>query len=147
MFWKKNEQSFRKFLTFRCNKKCVFSLSFFFETIIEQRTRNSSLGHSVLKLKASVSLHKWVSSSIYPWSSLEVGDEGCIGRRRKLLCFCQSPKKYVMHAWQNSIVVWLLGQFSCLSPSTKELTDLPPVSPQATDKKVSRLSVWVLVRD
>ena len=32
-----------------------------------------------------------------------------------------TPKNYTTHAWHNSIVVWLLGRYSCSSPSTKEL--------------------------
>ena len=40
-----------------------------------------------------------------PWSSLVVGDEGCIVRSRKLLCLCQTPKNYAAHAWHYSIHV------------------------------------------
>ena len=39
------------------------------------------------------------------WSSLVVGDEGCIGPSRKLLCTCQTPNNYAAHAWHHSIQV------------------------------------------
>ena len=41
------------------------------------------------------------------WSTLVVGDEGCIGPSRKLLCLCypHPPKKYATHAKDNSIAV------------------------------------------
>ena len=54
------------------------------------------------------------------WSSLVVGDEGCIGPSKKLL-FMLNQKNYATHAWHNAIIVWLLGLSSCSSPSTKEL--------------------------
>ena len=61
----------------------------------------------------------------YPWSSLVVGDEGCISPRRKLLCLCSTPKNYATHTWHSSIiVVWLLGQSSCSSLFSNELPGL-----------------------
>ena len=40
-------------------------------------------------------------------------DESC--------CVYVKPKNYATHAWDNSLIVWLLGRSSCSSPSTKEL--------------------------
>ena len=57
-------------------------------------------------VKILLSFFHWRAPS---WSSLEVGDDGCIGPSRKLLCLCQAPKIYAAHAWHNSIHVWLLG--------------------------------------
>ena len=31
-----------------------------------------------------------------------------------------NPQKYALHAWQHSMLVWLLGRSICTSPSTKE---------------------------
>ena len=62
---------------------------------------------------------RFVSSN--PWCSLVVGDEGCIGPSRRLLCLSQTPQNYVAHTWHNSIHVWLLGRSSSSSPSTKKL--------------------------
>ena len=41
--------------------------------------------------------------------------------KQKAVVFVLNPKNYATRAWHNSIVVWLLGQSSCSSPSTKEL--------------------------
>ena len=60
----------------------------------------------------------------YPRSSLVAGDEGCIGPSGKLNGLCQTPKNYAAHAWHYSTHVWLLGQSSCSSPSTKDIHDL-----------------------
>ena len=38
--------------------------------------------------------------------------------------YVKSPQNYALHAWQHSILVWLLGQSICSSPSTKELHGL-----------------------
>ena len=38
----------------------------------------------------------------HPWSSLIVGDEGCIGQSCKLLCFKQTEKNCVPHVWPPS---------------------------------------------
>ena len=67
---------------------------------------------------------------IYPktWSSLVVGDEGCIGPSGKLLCSCETRKHYAAHAWHHSIHAWLLSRSSCSSPSTKELHELNELS-------------------
>ena len=46
-----------------------------------------------------------INFNAVPWSSLVVGDEGCIGPSRKLLCVMLNPKNHVTHAWHNSIVV------------------------------------------
>ena len=59
---------------------------------------------------------QWVFS-VGAWSSLVIGDEGCIGPSRKLLCLCQTPTNYAAYTWQNSIVVCMFGRSSCSSPS------------------------------
>ena len=41
--------------------------------------------------------------------------------KQKAVVFVLNPKNYATHAWDNSIVVWLLGESSCSSPSTNEL--------------------------
>ena len=38
--------------------------------------------------------------------------------------YVKSPQNYALHAWQHSILVWLLGQSIWSSPSTKELHGL-----------------------
>ena len=43
--------------------------------------------------------------------------------KQKAVVFMLNPKIYATHAWHNFIVVWLLGQFSCSTPFTKELHD------------------------
>ena len=40
-------------------------------------------------------------------------DEGCFSPCGKLLCQWQTPKNYAAHAWQHSILVWLLAWSSC----------------------------------
>ena len=53
---------------------------------------------------------------VEPWSSLAVENEGWIGPSRKLLHLCENQIIYATHAWHNSIVFWLLGWSSGLSP-------------------------------
>ena len=63
---------------------------------------------------------RFVSSN--PWSSLVVGDEGCIGPSRKLLCLCQTCQKlctngiipYMFDCWANPVVHLLLLKSSML---------------------------------
>ena len=53
-----------------------------------------------------------------PWSSLEVGDDGCVGPSGKLLCLGMSnPQKNMLHMHYT---IPFLFDF-CPSPSTKEL--------------------------
>ena len=40
---------------------------------------------------------------VKPWSSLVVGDVGCIGQRRKLLCLRQTPQNYAAQSWHYSV--------------------------------------------
>ena len=57
-----------------------------------------------------------------PWSYLVEGDERYIGPSGKLLCLWQPPKiMQHIHAWQHSILAWLLGRSGCSSPTIKEL--------------------------
>ena len=61
-----------------------------------------------------------VSPGADAWSSLVVGDEGCIGPSGKLLCLLyQTPKNYA-HTMQylHGIIPYI---FDCLSPPTIEL--------------------------
>ena len=51
-------------------------------------------------------------------SSLVEGDEGCIGQEVNC-CVYDKPYKNLQHMY--SILIWLLGQSICSSPSTKEL--------------------------
>ena len=44
--------------------------------------------------------------------------------KQKAVVFILNPKNYATHAWHYSIHVWLLGQSSCLSPTSKKLHDL-----------------------
>ena len=41
--------------------------------------------------------------------------------KQKAVVFMLNPKMYAKHAWNNFIVVWLLGRSCCSSPSSKEL--------------------------
>ena len=50
-------------------------------------------------------------------------DEGRIGPCGELLCLWQTPTNSASHAWQHFILIWLLGQSICSSPSTEELHD------------------------
>ena len=78
-------------------------------------------------------------SPTFPRSSLVEGDEGCIGPSGKLMCLWQPPKYYAAHAWHHSILVWLLDQSGCSSP-TKELHDLTHlISPPSTGASPGRL--------
>ena len=61
----------------------------------------------------------WTSGGT--WSSLVIGEEGCIGPSRKLLCLWRTPKNYAANAWHYSIHVLLMCPSSCSYPSTKEL--------------------------
>ena len=40
-----------------------------------------------------------------PWSSLVVGDEGCIDPSGKLLCLCQTPQNNAANARNHSMHV------------------------------------------
>ena len=80
--------------------------------------------------KAFVRLLAKESSSCYPFLAALVGlpVELFISRRwrldrpkQKAVVVMLNPKNYALHARHNEIVVWLLGQSSCSSPSTEEL--------------------------
>ena len=61
--------------------------------------------------------HAWAKA----WSSLEEGDEGCIGSYGRLLYLQQIQTNWATQTQYNSKHVWLLCQSSCSSPSTKKL--------------------------
>ena len=62
--------------------------------------------------------------------------------KQKAVVFMLNPKNYVTPVWQHSIVVWLLGQSSCSSPSNKELHALPFCHSSEWAKKCLLILPW-----